>query len=220
MNNSSENKLKFNIFKKIIFSIFVLPVLFFLSPVSASAATIEVTITITSVTIPVRSEALLISDRPGTGFSFYGSSRIAIVRGSTQTIERTAWLESSIGTAGENLKESAKATLSFPYDAAGAPYTVHAESYVSNQDDYIICKADCTTVPANSEWYYVGLGYYHVLEPYIGWRDSLRCPSSLCGGYSDMRARLAIDPANVFNNYWRSQTLFCIDLEHPELCVQ
>ena len=204
--------IKYKLSYQVIFAVFIFSIVFvFCLPLPTFGATMEITITLSSVQIPERSAMLLLSDRPNSEFSIPGQSRIVVVSKSG-VIERWSWLEDNDGVPEWDIQKDLGGTFSFPYDATKAPYTVHVETYVYEQYT-IICKADCTPVPANSGWYVTmfALSYYHIPAPYTGWYGYPfnLCPSVLCTAPD--RGYLAIDPANVFNHYWRLPALLTIN---------
>ena len=175
--------------KKTLFSVFFFFALFFF-PLSVLGAAMEITVTITSVKSPERSAMVLKTDRPNTEFAFpQGSGRITVIRNSNSFVEALA------PVAGYVRKDSF-ATFTMAYGAALAPYNVYLEIQAVAQGSNVICKADCSSVPANSGWYYISpfytspdlCGYY--------------CPVPPCN--NTYKGAIALNSAYVVGGYWRS----------------
>ena len=160
----------------------------------------ELTVTINNIQIPERAAMILAPDRAiGTEFQL-SSSRIVVVKDIAPTTPVNV-------SAVSNLKANSSVIIPFPYESS-VQYSVHLEQSASPQGSNIICKADCTPVPANSGWYYSTSallyssgGVYNANSP---------CPSAVCGSF---QSYIAFDPTHVFGTgakYWRSPSLFTI----------
>jgi len=195
----------------ILLILFSLPIIFCF-PLSADAAVMELTFTVSSLNIPERAAILTSSNYPDTEFLLRQARIVAMVGTSVKAIKY--FPKNSNG----DVQEGESLIITFPY-SVGTSYDLHLEVRGWNQGSNIMCTVKCDVIPANSNqcvaWDSV---YYKNFSP----SGSASCPSTTCSG-SNYRDRLSFaGPCYGYYDYnstksgttyyfWRSPTILTIN---------
>ena len=200
--------------KKILFLVLFSIVFLFALPLSGLAEIVyEVTVTITSVKIPVRAGMILAPNRPNTEF-FIPRAYFTIVDKNDDVATR---LPTFASASWFTLAKNVTKIITFPYDANYAPYTLNVETKTSFPVGWDLCTAGCSRIPLNSG-YYIFLEHPKFFNSDSATWDYAPCPNS-CAGGSGYEHNIALSPENVFQDtvwgnssyrYWRSPPLLTI----------
>lgn len=201
---------------KIFFLICLLMASIFCMPKNTEATTVELAVTLNSITIPQRSA---MAGYPESSPHALLSSRFVVSYGGTPgTI--VGYANPLASGYNGRMDPGTTTRFGFNYIAANAPYTVSIEIQVAPQGTSAVCKSDCSRVEAGSNWYYVvGDGYY----AFGGY--SIVCPNWPC--YKNLITHedaitstwhgLGVPPNNVYyeswsdDYYWRLPAIYTID---------
>ena len=190
--------------KKILFFVALIFVATLCFPPVASAAVMQLTVTINNIQIPERS-AMLLKD-VNTEFQF-SYARIAVVNNSNSVVG---------ASTPTTIQKNYSTTVSFSYNNS-TPFSVYLERRVQLVTAmYGSCKADCTFI-ANTSWYnFEGKYILYDVNGDVASINNASCPAPclIGGGYNRY---IAVDPAHVVtpsdttSKYWRSPALFVIN---------
>jgi len=218
--------------KKELLSIFFFSAVLFFSPLNANGAVVELTVTIDSLRIPERAEAVVTDDRPDTEFILPSASLVILDKnGDIAQPNIDLYYSGFDNNESSDLmffKKNSFATTDFTYDVNLAPYQVYIDIPVTKQSvDSTVFTADCsphTYLIDGVAWYYTAfrinekeidngkgiLNIYHV------------CPRYACNNENECYNNdyLAFEPTNIVRHkgynigqFWRSPSIYSINLD-------
>jgi len=203
--------------QKILFSLFFLT-FYFCFPILTKATVVEVTVTITSFTVPERSSFSLRYDRPSSEANV-GGARITIEDKNSRVVG-AGTLKNASGGDQNVLIENNSTTIAFPYDSTLDPYGIFVDVKVTAQGANILCTAACNPIAASSGWWYTQDLYFQNSYNPDGsvkqYSNNGGCTSPSCSSATSniKRLALAIEDEDVVHrydidydttyNYWRT----------------